>query len=537
MKKILVYIGFVLVLAQVSCTKNFDAVNTDPTQATASSFDANLLLPSIQWNYANGNTGYNGPILFQSMWAQIFASTSSGAANYYDNADKYVQTTGTFSYVVGSWNTVYGAAGYANELQNLTKDNPELVNLNSYGTIMKVMSMQYLTDVYGDIPYSQALQAKTGVNNPVYDKQQDIYNSMLNDLDGAIAKLDAAKPLPTSDAFSYKGDIVKWKKLGYSLMLKLAMRLTKVDAATAQKYAEKAAAGGTLAGVADDAYLLADDPHGYTNGNASALAVAGDVYEVRWSKTYIDYLRTNNDPRLGVIAEVPNAGLAANQSDAPGSTDPAIQLGLPNGYDLKQGATDITKSPGYPGGTGAGADVTPIGKYSRPRSSLYRNRSGAIFILTYAESELLLAEAAVRGWNVGGTSAQQHYQNAVVGALQSLATLGADAMISAPVANAYAAAHPLDVSSPENSLKQINEQYWATDGSLLNFVEAWSNWRRSGYPQLVPVKYPGNFSGGQIPRREIYPVSESSLNPAAYKDAASRLTGGDTWSARVWWDK
>lgn len=537
MKKILIYIGFVSVLFQVSCTKKFDEINTDPTQATAFSFDANLLLPTLQFSYASGTVGYNGPILFQSMWAQILASTSSGAANYYDNADKYVPTTGTPSYIVGSWNTVYRAAGYANEIQVLTNDNPELVNLNSYGTIMKVMSMQFLTDIWGDVPYSQALQAKTGVNTPVYDKQQDIYSSMLNDLDAAITKIDASKPLPTSDASPYKGDIAKWKKFGYSLMLRLAMRLTKVDPATAQKYAEKAAAGGTMAGVADDLYILSDDAHGYTNGNASALATAGDVYEVRWSKTFIDHLRTVNDPRLGVIAEVPNAGLKANQSAEPGSSDPAIQLGLPNGYDLKQGATDITKSPGYPGGTGAGDDVTPIGKYSRPKSSLYRNRSGAIFILTYAESELLLAEAVVRGWNVGSASASQHYQNAVSAGLQSLATLGPDAVISAAVANTYATEHPLDMSSPDNSFKQINEQYWLIDGSLMNFVEAWNNWRRSGYPQLAPVNYPGNFSEGKIPRREIYPLSESSLNPTGYSAGVSGLTNGDKYNSQVWWDK
>src|SRR3954454_23107437 len=98
MKKVLIYIGFVLVLSQ-GCTKKFDEINTDPTQATAATFDANLLLPSIQYAYADGNAGYSGPILFQSMWVQIFASTSSGAANYYNNADKYVQTSGTFGYV------------------------------------------------------------------------------------------------------------------------------------------------------------------------------------------------------------------------------------------------------------------------------------------------------------------------------------------------------------------------------------------------------------------------------------------------------
>ncbi len=537
MKKILIYITVFSGLFGVSCTKDFDAINTDPTRASTASFDANLLLPSIEWSYASGTVGYNGPILFQSMWVQLLASTTSGSANYYSNADKYLATTGTFSYVIGSWNTVYGAIGSAVELQNLTKDNANLSNLSAMATILKVMATQNLTDTYGDIPSSQASQGKTGITLPVYDKQQAIYTAMLTDLDAAITKLDAAKPVTSSDALPYKGNIAKWKKFGYSLMLRVAMRLTKVDAATAKTYAEKAAAGGTMAGVADDAYIMADDAHGYTNGNASALATAGDLYEVRWSKPMIDYLKANADPRLSVIADVPTPGLKGSNDPSLGSTDPSLQIGLPNGYDLNGGATDISKSPGYPGASGTGADITPIGKYSRPKSSIYRNRSGAIFIMSYAESELLLAEAAARGWAAGGVTASIHYQNAVSGALQSLATLGSDGVITAAAATAYAASKPLDITSMANSLKQINEQYWATTGTMMNFVEAWNNWKRSGYPVLTPVNYTGNFSGGTIPRREIYPVSEPSLNPSGYAAASAGMTGGDTWTTRVWWDK
>jgi hypothetical protein len=157
-------------------------------------------------------------------------------------------------------------------------------------------------------------------------------------------------------------------------------------------------------------------------------------------------------------------------------------------------------------------------------------------VLTYAETELLLAEAAVRGWNVGGTAAS-HYKNGVSAALQSLSAYGSDATISATIADAYATANPLDVSSTANSLKAINEQIWATTGIQLNFLEAWSNWRRSGYPVLTPVNYTGNFSNGTIPRRQPYPATEASTNPNSYKTAVSGLSGGDVWTSKVWWDK
>ena len=99
-----------------------------------------------------------------------------------------------------------------------------------------------------------------------------------------------------------------------------------------------------------------------------------------------------------------------------------------------------------------------------------------------------------------------------------------------------ATAHPLDKSSTTASLAQINTQFWATTGTMFNFIEAWTNWRRSGYPVLTPVNYAGNFTGGQIPRRETYPSSEPSNNGENYNAAKSNM-GGDDWTTRVWWDK
>ena len=114
---------------------------------------------------------------------------------------------------------------------------------------------------------------------------------------------------------------------------------------------------------------------------------------------------------LLLYAEVPLDG-KANAADKAlaGISTPAIQEGMPNGYDQNGGATDITNAPGYPGGTGTGNDFNIIGKYSRPTTALYLSRSCPEFILTYAETEFLLAEAAVRGWSVGA-SATAHYQN------------------------------------------------------------------------------------------------------------------------------
>ncbi len=535
MKKTLFYTGSLLLLLATACTKDFKEINTDPKRYSPENFDANYFLSSSQNSYASAISGYSGPILFQSGWVQIFSMVTT-TGDYYTNADKYVASSNTNSYVQSSWNEGYRSMSLADEIIKVRGGDQAWANITAVATIMKVLSMQYITDTYGDAPYSEALQAQAGITLPKYDRQEDIYNAMLTDLEAALTSMDPAKVKPTADVSSLAGDVAKWKRFGYSLMLRLAMRLVKQNPNLAQTWALKAFAGGTLA-KGEDVYFRRDNANGYGNGNVGAWLTAIDFYQVRWSKTMIDYLKSVNDPRLGIVAEVPQAGYAnSNNQMLAGDNTPAAQMGMPNGYDLNTGSpTNIANSPGYPGATGTGTDVTPIGKFSRPRTAVYASRDIPVFVLSYAESELLLAEAAARGWSVGA-SAAAHYQNAVSGGIQALNAFRTG-VADAGAADAYAASRPLDVSSTAKSLEMINTQYWATTGMLLNFGEAWNNWKRSGYPNLTPVNYAGNFSGGAIPRRQPYPFGEATSNPANYQEAVTRLSGNDTWNARVWWDK
>lgn len=539
--KIFLYMCSAALLTMGGCTKKFDAINTDPTKATADQYDPNLLLGSEEEEYINATTGYSGALLLQSMWAQILSSAAY--PSYYSNGDKYVASGNLNSYDASLWNHCYNSAGYAYNIQSLINGKSTLSNLSGISTIVELMDFMTLTDTYGDVPYTQALQAKTGALLPVYDSQQSIYTSILAKLDSVLPTLDATKAIPSYDIFSYAKDadaatyIAQWKKFGYSLMLRMAMRLTKVDAATAQKYAEKAYAGGTFTGIGDDAYITFDHTHNYNNNNTSAYQVAEDFSEVKWGANVISLLKAVNDPRLGVIAEVPQAGktAAANESLA-GDATPANQVGMPSGYDQLGGATDISKAPGYPGSTGTGNDVYAVGKYSRPSIGEYISLNTPAFIINYAETELLLAEAAARGWSVGA-SASVHYANGLTAALQSYATLSSYGTIAAGTITAYVAANPLVTTSLTVELAQINTQYWLTTGTLFDFDEAWTNWRRSGYPLLTPVNYAGNFTGGTIPRRQAYPSTEPQTNPSNYQAAVGKLSGGDQYSSTVWWDK
>lgn len=382
MKKKLIYSGLCIAASLFAgCTKDFTKINTDPNKTSAEVFNPNFLLAQAELNYSQ--TGYS-QLLFQSMWSQSLASTFG----YYGNGDKYTQSGSFNDYVGRVYSEGYGAETYAQEMKNLTASNAAYSNLNKIGTIMKVLILQRVTDTYGDVPYSEAGMAKQGIFFPKFDKQQDIYTAMLADLDAAVSGLDAAKDKPTSDLI-YGGDIAKWKRFGYSLMLRVAMRLTKVDAATAQKYAEKAYAGGTMASVDDNAKVKTDNANGYSNSIVNALLTTDDFREVRWSKTLIDYMKSTTDPRVSAIAEITTGnGKAANENESlAGDNTYSKQLGMPNGYDLNGGATDISKAPGYPGATPA-VSATDVRRHLANIQD-----QGSKFITPHPEALTLLIKA------------------------------------------------------------------------------------------------------------------------------------------------
>lgn len=530
MKKILSISVLTIFFVVSSCDSNFDAINTDPNRISADVLNPNLLLPTIEFSYANMTLGYGAAVLFQSMWIQALASTSTGGAVYYANGDKYVETGSTNSYIASAWNNGYSNASRINQMRKIATER-NLTNLNAVGGIMKVLTLSYVSDVYGDIPLSEATRAEEGIFQPKYDAQSEVYKSLLAELDASLTALGTGTDLITNDVL-YRGDIPKWKKLGYSIMLRMALRLIVVDRATATTYVTKAVAGGVFASAADEAVLVSDEANGYSNAMANAMNVPDDTYEVRWSKRMIDFLISKNDPRMPVVAEVPPPGLIANRNGAlVGDNNPAIQIGLPNGFDLTGTATDISRHPNFPGGTGSGGDVAVIGAYSRP-TGIYRRRNAPTFILTNAEVQFMLAEAAARGLISG--SAASFYRAGLIDAQTSLSKFGGGA-VSASAAVAFADANPLSTGSVDAQLKDINEQYWVATSLFSNFVEAWNNWRRSGYPVLTPVNFAGNFSNGQIPRRQLFPLDESTLNTQSRNDAVARM-GGDTWITKMWWD-
>ncbi|HXB92818.1 MAG TPA: SusD/RagB family nutrient-binding outer membrane lipoprotein, partial [Puia sp.] len=239
----------------------------------------------------------------------------------------------------------------------------------------------------------------------------------------------------------------------------------------------------------------------------------------RLNQTFVDFLRNSGDPRLSYLATV-----CANPSQPAdkGDTTYGRQLGQPGGYDapFSKTAFDLVNAPNW---TGNQNDYSVVNRYT------FARLDAPTFFLTYGETQLLLAEAAVRGWITG--TAVAYYNSGVQAAMQQLQSQ-AGAGPSNAVISAWLAIHPYD---PASGLQQINEQYWVA--GFMDENECWANWRRSGYPLLQPVNYPANVTGGTIPRRFTYPQNEASANTANYNAAVGRLTDGDKMTSRVWWDR
>lgn len=387
--------------------------------------------------------------------------------------------------------------------------NPNWTNLHHMAQVMYIIPMHIMTDLYVNVPYSEANKGVDGIFFPVYDSQESIYKDMLNKLDAAASAIGSGPDQVGAADVIYGGDFGKWKKLANSLMLRLAMRISNVDPGTAQTFVQKAIAGGVMTSNDDMCFVpMSAGPSLWFNTNGLSRALIPDDWggDSVMGKTLIDFLKSRNDPRLLIYS----AGIGP--WEGPFNTDYDAQQGLPNGYD-----TETIKE--YEGTTDA---VDPHATYSRLNVKLLDLDDPHMF-LNYAEVEFLLAEAALKGWGDGDV--EGHYNAGVKASMQQWTIYDESLTIDDATVDAYLSANPFDGTE-----QMIAEQHWAAN--FMNWYEAYSNWRRTAIPALVPNNYPGNLTGGQIFRRIQYYTNEVANNP----NAASTGTQPDDFMTRGWWD-
>lgn len=521
--------SFLAVTLMIACNKTeFQDLNINPQ--SLNSIDLNFVFTAVQIGAASsGSSGDNRYIDWRtniglaSYAIQQLANAGGGIApgdKYTDNPES---SNAPFEHVYGDQlkNAALilkesGPGGFA-EGKNL--------NLRQATRVLRAFLFERMTDYYGSIPYSEAFKAGEGVLFPGYDKQKDVYADLLKEVDEATAAFGAVDP---TDGFAaadlyYQGDIAKWKKFGFSLMLRMAMRLAEVDAATANTYVAKAVAGGVFSSNADNLVLkTAIGPSQWTDQNGISRAFyPGDGGQPTFmSKTLIDWLKGANagstaddDPRLMIFT----AGIGNWSASGFTAIDanPLNQKGMPNGKDIAQ----LQIIEGNP-------NLNPDATYSKINPKLL-DLDEPYMLMNYGEVELLLAEAAERG--IGGLTAATatvHYAAGVKASMQMYTLYDASFVVTDAQVATYLATYPYVSASGR---RMIGEQYWANH--YLNWWEAWSNWRRTKFPVLVPTNYPGNVTQGTIPERLKYPSAEVGTNP----NFAAGSTKPDAFTTKVWW--
>lgn len=499
--------------------------------------------------------------IYSSQFVQQMVSI-----NWWDSYGRYQWSDGYSSSFWGIYDSDRGALRDVTTVYDKWKSEDGMGLDWNIARVMRVYAFSKMTDLYGDIPYSQAGRPAE-YSYPKYDTQESIYKSMLQELDEAQANLSSGTAkMKTADVY-FNGDAAKWKKFANSLMLRLAMRIADVDKATATEYVKKAVANGLLTGIDDNVMLQHSADASTTNDSCEPFAkiIAHEDREFFLSDFFVGMLKNTKDPRLSLIATVAPYASSGQYTDIQNNTSgtwTANDYGDMS-FDAQQGMLQGGYSDGpnsqYFIGKSPEAQVKGsiwvkfndetwrsdyAKNFSSPNRCTYADPTTPTFILTYAQQELLLAEAVVRGMISG--DAKTYYENGVKAAFEQFTQFrnGAAAIkvvtdkygSLAEAANKYLEDNPYDASK---ALEQINTQYYIT--SFGDEYEVFSNWRRSGFPKLTPNVNAAKdgqcaTNGGSIPRRFRYPVSEGQVNSAHYDEAVSRLSGGDRMDSRVWWD-
>lgn len=476
-----------------SCKVGGD-LNVNPNQSPNAQ-TGYLLTSALQYlggiNGAGATTNINsftGELYSQYLAETFYTSESQFSLKQYDYQGYYTGPLEDLQTLI-QFNTDPAKKG----LQSTIKFGSN-ANQIAAARILRAFVYLTITDRWGDIPYSQALNGVSGLT-PVFDAQKDVYAALMKELDEAQAQFDAGAGL-TSDIL-FGGDNTKWKHWANSLHAIMALRLSKVDPTTGKAEYAKAVAGGLM--TSNDDNVVYDYLAIQTNENPYFTNYR-NRYDYAVSSLVINTLTGLNDPRLAVYAA---------------QTASKTYVGLPYG-------TFGDALGNYNKGT-----RTKPGNVSLIGLAVSGQASPTVWT-SYAQIMFTQAEAAHLNWIAGGdAAAADFYKKGMAASLEQNAVSSTDE-------SAYLAQASVQFSAA-NAMNLIMTQKWIA-GFLGNGWESWAEYRRTGLPKLLdPV--PGSLSPDQkIPRRQQYPQTEFDLNKTNYNAVIARQ-GPDALNTRVYWDK
>lgn len=547
-KLTLILIGSLVFLLPNACTQKYEILNTDPAIVTADLVNVDLIFTNCVIG-VESSAGYG----------------NSGDYGSYCGMDKR-DDDNSFSEqdAPGEWNFEY--ENMLNNLSNIIyliegKENKaDLVNKVAIARILKAWSVSKLTDTYGDVPYSEScLPPDKAILHPKYDAQKDIYADLFKELKEAVAQLDESKDSYGSADLMYQGDVTKWKKLGNSLRLRLALRVRYVDAALATAQLSDLTESGLITTLDDDAKVLnnVDFPEHMNPRFYRIVNYATTQESVHCHQTLINILKNDSihmDPRIQIYADTVMATWKGGLS--------------PNGYYFPsykyRGSPTLavnSETYKYPWGSGTISDI----------SDLWRVPVVAPAVMKCSEVYFALAEAKLAGIlpsSFSGT-ANSYYQKGIDAAIDwakwfydLTAPQMSDLMIkyihnefynpNTPWTQAdvdqyleYKKIKDADVaafkSTPIYSLSGTTEQQleMIINQKIVALYpdefQGWCEYRRTGYPRVAIANDGSSVLKGVVPRRQPWPTVEEQINGTSYKEALARY-GSDSKLTKMWWD-
>lgn len=465
-------------LFTVSCTKDFEEINTDPTLVTADIIKPSMLFTAVLKNSVFDS--YNTGIIAE--YSGYYSNQGSGVifqnANWTSPFNNYYR-----SYII---NTA--------EIVRLTADDPKLINEHAIGRIWKALLFSQLTDLYGDIPYFEAAQnVENVVNQPKYDAQKDIYTDLLKELKEAAAQLNPDPALASFGAADILmgGDVDRWKRFANSLRLRFSLRISYADPALAKQHIVDVLNQPLIDANSFNVSLTTIDGSNLNNRNP-LYDDPLNSYPLWTSFTVADNLKKLSDPRLTIFSLPASDGTSGYR-----------------GRPIALGNDQITYQE---------ANTAML-------QSSFRSAEHPIIVMNAAEVSFLRAEAALRALST--ENAQQLYTKGIT---QSLTQYE----VPQAAQDTYlASAAAVLAGSGEEQLEQIIVQKFLA--MLYESNEAYAEFRRTGYPRIWTGSSLGS-TNGEIPRRLTYPLDEYAKNEVSIKEAAGKLAQGDNYMSHVWWD-
>ena len=458
-------------LVITSCRQELD-INVDPNNPSQATLPGLLSGSQVGLAFALGGEGTRMP-------ASIVQHYAGHRAQPLD----YAQYRITSSATDGTWTALYNALMDIKELENKAAASGNQAYLG-VSKILQAHAFSVITDLFGDIPFSEALQGRANIT-PAYDRQEDIYPALITMIDDGVTALRAGTETIKGDIV-YRGDVTKWEKFANSLKLRLLNHLSSRQPNAAANFL--ATNPSLIDTSADDAKVA----FGSVASNANPIHqfdVISGRKDQAVASTIVDKMKALSDPRVSLYFKP----IAENDH------------GLRGQYF----------------GNAPGNDVGDTGesRYSRVGSA-YASVKSPVVLMSAAEVNFIKAEVYYRASNAA--SAQAAYQAAIT---QDFAALG--------LSSSSAAAYLANANVAYNgTLQRIMEQKWIT--MFQASYESWVDWRRTGYPALTPAA--NNATSNVIPRNLPYPdveINSNRANLVAGPGVPIPYTG---LSNRVWWD-